>query len=107
VNRHWKLHLPAPEQARLADRILQNHARGEHALGVMEQQLSKSAWLAASRYTIADIALYAYTHTAADGGFELSPYPGILAWLDRVRAQPGHIQQLQQEQGVQLISWRG
>src|SRR5947208_15164282 len=62
VNRHWKLHLPAPEQARLADRILQNHARGEHALGVMEQQLSKSAWLAASRYTIADIALYAYTH---------------------------------------------
>ena len=107
VNRHWKLHLPAPEQARLADRILQNHARGEHALGVMEQQLSKSAWLAASRYTIADIALYAYTHTAADGGFELSPYPGIRAWLDRVRAQPGHIQQLQQEQGVQLISWRG
>jgi len=43
------------------------------------------------RYSIADIALYAYTHVAADGGFGLSGYPAIAAWLARVRAQPDHI----------------
>ena len=62
VNRHWKLHLPPAEQSRLADRIAQNHARGEHALAVMEQRLSNSAWLAAGRYTIADIALRLHAH---------------------------------------------
>jgi len=45
VNRHWKLHLPPAEQSRLADRMAQNHAGGEHALSVMEQRLSNSAWL--------------------------------------------------------------
>jgi glutathione S-transferase len=107
VNRHWKLHLPPAEQSRLADRIAQNHTRGEHALAVMEQRLANSAWLAAGRYTIADIALYAYTHTASDGGFELGSYPGIRAWLDRVQAQPGHIPQMQGEQGVPVIKWPG
>ena len=107
VNRHWKLHLPPAEQSRLADRIAQNHARGEHALAVMEQRLSNSAWLAAGHYTIADIALYVYTHTAADGGFDLAPHSGIRAWLDRVRAQPGHIPQMQEEQGVPVAKWPG
>src|SRR5246127_4995895 len=100
VNRHWKLHLPRAEQARLADRIAPNHARGEHALAAMEQRRASSSWLAAERYTIADIALYAYTHTAKEGGFELARYSGIRAWLERVRAQPGHIPQIQEEQGV-------
>jgi glutathione S-transferase len=107
VNRHWKLHLPLAEQSRLADRIAQNHARGEHALAVMEQRLAHSSWLAAERYTIADIALYAYTHTAKDGGFELARYSGIRAWLERVRAQPGHIPQIQEEQGVPVVKWPG
>ena len=71
----------------------------------MEQRLSNSAWLVTGRYTIADIALYAYTHTAADGGFDLVPYSGIRAWLDRVRAQPGHIGQLRKEQGPASPSW--
>ena len=73
----------------------------------MEQRLSNSAWLAAGRYTIADIALYAYTHTAADGGFELAPHSGIRAWLDRVRAQPGHIPLMQEEQSVTVVKWPG
>jgi len=107
VNRHWKLHLPLAEQSQPADRIAQNHARGEHALAIMEQRLSSSTWLAAGRYTIADIALYAYTHTAADGGFDLAPHSGIRAWLDRVRAQPGHIPQMQEEQGVPVAKWPG
>jgi len=107
VNRHWKLHLPPEEQARLAERMAQNHARGEQALWVMEQQLADNAWLAAARYTIADIALYAYTHTATEGGFDLAPHPGIRGWLDRVRAQPGHIPQMLEEPGVPVSRWPG
>jgi len=65
--------------------------RGARALGVMEQHLAKEPFFAAGRYTIADIALYAYTHCAADGGFDLSEFPHIEAWLARVKAQPHHI----------------
>jgi glutathione S-transferase len=105
VNRHWKLHLPAAEQAQLAQRIVDNHARGEHALAVMEQQLGGHDWLAAERYTIADIALYAYTHTVADGGFDLARYRGIRGWLERVRAQPGHVPQMAAEDAVPVVRW--
>jgi glutathione S-transferase len=107
VNRHWKLHLPAAEQQALADRMAANYARGLQALGVMEQQLTGADWLAAGRCTIADIALYAYTHTASDGGFDLGPYPGIRRWLDRVRAQPIHILQMEEEAGVPVTRWPG
>jgi glutathione S-transferase len=107
VNRHWKLHLPSAEQAALAPRIADNHARGLQALSVMEQRLGGHDWLAAERYTIADIALYAYTHTAAEGGFDLAPYLGIRGWLDRVRAQPGHIPQMREESGVAVTRWPG
>jgi glutathione S-transferase len=65
--------------------------RGAKALGVMQQQLAASDYIAGSTYTIADIALYAYTHCAADGGFELARYPALLAWLMRVKSQPGHV----------------
>ena len=65
--------------------------RGRHALGVMEQHLAKEPFFAAGRYTVADISLYAYTHCARDGGFDLQPYPQLRAWLERVRAQPGHV----------------
>ncbi|HET7198358.1 MAG TPA: glutathione S-transferase family protein [Burkholderiales bacterium] len=64
------------------------HERGHQALGVMEQQLAAEPFLAAGRYTIADIALYAYTHCAAEGGFDLGRYPALRAWLARVEAQP-------------------
>jgi len=62
--------------------------RGHQALSVMEQQLRSSAFLAAERYTIADIALYAYSHCAAEGGFDLQRYPALRAWLQRVESQP-------------------
>jgi len=107
VNRHWKLHLSAAEQAALAPRIADNHTRGLQALSVMEQQLSGHDWLAAGRYTIADIALYAYTHTAADGGFGLKPYRAIRGWLDRVRAQRHHVPQMREEAGVPVMRWPG
>jgi glutathione S-transferase len=64
---------------------------GTAALRAMESHLAERTFLVGERYTIADIALYAYTHVAPEGGFDLGPYPAINAWLERVAAQPGHI----------------
>ena len=64
---------------------------GIAALKAMEGHLAGREFLVGERYTIADIALYAYTHVAPEGGFDLEPYPAINAWLARVEAQPGHI----------------
>jgi glutathione S-transferase len=64
---------------------------GTAALRAMEGHLQDRRFLVGERYTIADIALYAYTHVAPEGGFELEPYPAIRDWLERVAAQPGHI----------------
>ena len=65
--------------------------RGDHALGVMEKHLASNEWFSARGYGIADIALFGYTHCADDGGFDLARYPNIVAWLGRVRAQPGFV----------------
>jgi glutathione S-transferase len=61
------------------------------ALKALERHLADREFLVADRYTIADIALYAYTHVAPEGRFDLHPYPAIHAWLERVAAQPGHV----------------
>jgi glutathione S-transferase len=66
--------------------------RGAQALGVMERHLQSQPFLVESGYGVADIALFAYTHAAADGGFDLSRYPAIGAWLARVRAQPRFVE---------------
>ncbi len=66
-------------------------APGRRALAVMEQQLAVQPFFCDAGYTIADIALYAYTHVADEGDFDLSAYPAIGAWLQRVREQPGHV----------------
>ena len=65
---------------------------GRAALQVMETHLAAHPFFVGDRYTIADIALYAYTHVAPEGGFDLSPYPCVRAWLDRVRSQSGHVE---------------
>jgi glutathione S-transferase len=70
------------------------HERGYQALAVMQKQLAAEPFFAAGRYTIADIALYAYTHCAADGGFDLGRYPAVRAWLARVEAQPRFVPML-------------
>jgi glutathione S-transferase len=64
---------------------------GEKALAALERGLADRAWLVGGAYSIADIALFGYTHVAPEGGFELEPYPAIRAWIDRVAEQPGHI----------------
>jgi glutathione S-transferase len=73
------------------DQLPQKHERGYLALGVMEQHLAEAPFMVGRSYGIADIALYAYTHVAHEGGFSLARYPRVRAWLDRVKAQPGHI----------------
>jgi len=82
-------HLPkdSPRQAELPDRL----KRGRDALGVMESHLKSRSFFVGERYSIADIALYAYTHVAPQGGLDLAPYPSVLAWLGRVAAQPRHV----------------
>ena len=64
---------------------------GYAALDAMERHLAARDSLPADRYSIADISLYAYTHVAQEGGFDLEPYPAIRGWLGRVAAQPGHV----------------
>jgi glutathione S-transferase len=77
---------PAPEAE-----IEARRKAGYAALDAMERELASREFLVSDTYTIADIALYAYTHVAGEGGFDLSGYPGVGAWLDRVAAQPGHV----------------
>lgn len=88
VARFIALYLGLPE-----DRIEEYKAKqegGHKALSVMEQQLSKTPFLAGDECTIADISLYGYTHVAHEGGFDLSDYPKIQAWLKRIEALPGY-----------------
>ena len=66
-------------------------ASGRDALKVMERHLRERAYLVGERFTIADLALYAYTHVAPEGGFDLAPLPAVRAWIDRVAAEPGLI----------------
>jgi glutathione S-transferase len=82
-----------PKEALQAKRHLvpEWHTKGNAALRIMDAHLAKADWLAGGRYSIADIALYAYTHVAGDGGFDLARYPGIGGWLKRVAAQPNYI----------------
>lgn len=69
----------------------QKQEAGRRGLEALERGLTGREFLVAGRYSVADISLYAYTHVAAEGGFDLDPYPWTRAWLDRVAAQPGHL----------------
>jgi glutathione S-transferase len=77
----------SPRRAELPQR----QARGRDALAVMERHLADHSYFVAERYTIADIALYGYTHVAEDGGLELKPFPHVREWLARVAGQPRYV----------------
>jgi glutathione S-transferase len=89
VARAWKkfFGIPAGKEKDLEERVQKGYA----ALDVMEGELGQRAFFAGAGYTIADIALYAYTHVADEGGFDLARYPNVRAWLDRVANQPRHL----------------
>jgi glutathione S-transferase len=85
--RHWVKHTGVPEEKRAL--LEQKRALGVRALSVMERHLEGRPYFVGDRFTVADIALYAYTHVAPEGGFDLGPHPRVRAWLDRVRDRPG------------------
>jgi glutathione S-transferase len=76
--------------AELGDRLTEKIAKAHEALAVLERGLEDREFLVADRFTLADIALYAYTHVAPEGGISLEAYPKIRAWMARVAAQPRH-----------------
>jgi glutathione S-transferase len=83
-----RFHPDPPSQRALAE---SKSDGGYRALAVMEDRLGREEFLVARRYTIADIALYAYTHVAGEGGFDLARFPAVTAWLARVAAQPRYV----------------
>jgi glutathione S-transferase len=89
VVRFWLAYSGRPEA--FADRLQERTAAGYRALDAMERHLAGRDFLVGATPTLADIALYAYTHVAPEGGFDLSRYPEIGAWVERVAAMPGHV----------------
>ncbi|WP_296184033.1 glutathione S-transferase family protein [Pseudomonas sp. UBA1879] len=89
VARFIQFYLGLPQERLEEYRSL--HKRGYKALKVMEQQLLRTPFLVGEQFSIADIALYAYTHVAHQGGFDLTQFPAIQAWLTRVQQQPGYV----------------
>jgi glutathione S-transferase len=91
VARYWLTFAPPEELEKKRHLVPEWHAKGNAALGVMESHLKSRDWFAGNDYSIADIALYAYTHCAADGGFNLKDFPAVSAWVARVAAEPRHV----------------
>ncbi len=82
-------HVEMTEERRLS--LETKRQLGHAALNVMEDHLTANDYFVADRYTVADISLYAYTHVAGEGGFDLEGFPAVRSWLDRVAAQPGYV----------------
>ncbi|PAU63993.1 glutathione S-transferase family protein [Pseudomonas indica] len=92
VARFIKLYLGLPEERRAE---FEEKRKGSYkALDVMERQLLRTPYLVGDRYSIADVALYAYTHVAHEGDIDLQGYPAICAWMDRVASHPRHVTML-------------
>jgi glutathione S-transferase len=89
VVRFWLAYSGHPEA--FADRLEERRAAGYRALDVLERGLDGRTNLVGESLTLADLSLYAYTHVAHEGGFDLDGYGAIRAWLDRVAAEPGHV----------------
>jgi glutathione S-transferase len=89
VARFWLEYSGRPEE--FADRLPERIAAGERALAAMERHLAGREFLVGDGMTLADIALYAYTHVADEGGFDLAAYPAVRSWLARVAAEPNHV----------------
>lgn len=91
VARFWLAYAPADEMEKKRHLLGEWHAKGNAALGVMDDHLRTRDWFAGGAYSLADIALYGYTHAAGEGGFDLAGFPNVTAWLERVRNVKDHI----------------
>jgi glutathione S-transferase len=81
----------AGREAEEAERLEQLRMKGAAALAIMDQVLADKAFLTGDTFTVADIALFAYTHVAGDGGFDLGAYRNVQKWIDRIEGYPGFI----------------
>ena len=98
VARHWIQHMEMTEAQRA--QLPEKQEGGRAALAVMERNLGESDWFGGDAMSIADFALYAYTHVADEGGFDLGDYPAVGAWLARVAEQPAHVPMNPAPEGV-------
>ena len=89
VARFWLAYSGRADE--MTDQVPEWHAKGKRALAAMEQHLDEREWFVGDGMTLADIALFAYTHVADEGGYDLEPYPATRAWLERVSSEPGHV----------------
>ena len=89
VVRFWVAFSGRPEA--FADRLEERRAAGYRALDAMERHIAGRRFFVGEGPTLADIVLFAYTHVAPEGGFDLAAYPAVRAWLERVAAMPGHV----------------
>jgi glutathione S-transferase len=89
VARFWVAYSGRPEA--FANRLDDRMAAGYRALDAMDRHLEGKQFLVDTELSLADIALYAYTHVAHEGGFDLAPYPAVRCWIDRVASTPGHV----------------
>jgi glutathione S-transferase len=92
TSRFWMRHVELTDEHRRA--LARKKTLGDAALGVMHGHLRTRSFFVGERYTIADIALYAYTHVADQGGFDLGGFPEVRRWCERVRRQAGHVPML-------------
>jgi len=91
VARFWLAYAPKADLDKKRHLVGEWHEKGNAALAVMERHLANRDWFAGDAYSIADIALYGYTHSAAEGGFDLTRYPAVARWLARVASTPGYV----------------
>ena len=91
VARFWMVFVPKEKLREKEHLIPEWHAKGNAALGVMEDHLKKNDWFAGDRYSLADISLYGYTHCAEEGGFNLKKYLAVSAWLARIAGTKGFV----------------
>ena len=85
--RHWLM----TGKVRSADLVAARQSAGQRALATLNRELGMRSFLVDATYSIADTAMYAYAHLADEAGVPLAPYPHVLAWTDRICAQPGHL----------------
>lgn len=88
--RFW-LHSQKKSPEELGDKLKEKHDRGHAAIGLVEKGLEGNDYLVGGKLSIADIGLYAYTHVADEGGFDLSRFPNVNAWIERIAATPNYI----------------
>ena len=104
VNRFLRVYTGSDDRT---SQIEANHRRGMHALAVMDAHLAQHDWFGAERCSIADIALYAYTHVAEEGGFDAVAFSHVRRWLEQVRAEPGHILLMQETSAEPVVDLDG